>query len=56
MKKFGGSVHDDLTTDKDLPCDLARRESGTAVAEAGQVVEAQSRLTSATIRLAVFEH
>jgi len=24
MKKFGGSVHDDLTTDKDLPCDLAR--------------------------------
>jgi hypothetical protein len=26
MKKFGGSVHDDLTTDKDLPCDLARRD------------------------------
>ena len=54
MKKFGGSAHNDLTTDKDRPCDPARRESGTAVAE--RVVEAQSRLTSATIRLAVFEH
>ena len=25
MKKFGGSAHD-LTTDKDRPCDLARRD------------------------------
>ena len=26
MKKFRGSVHDDLTTDKDRTCDLARRD------------------------------
>ena len=26
MKKFGGSDHDDLTTDMDRACDLARRE------------------------------
>ena len=26
MKKFGGSVHDDLTTDEERPCDPARRD------------------------------
>jgi CubicO group peptidase (beta-lactamase class C family) len=26
MKKFGGSAHDDLTTDEDRPCDPARRD------------------------------